>query len=164
MVGVTAGEHSNSATDHDSHSPSDQSASARLDRRADRRTPGSSRLRGAPAYRRVDHTLGIKVAASTVWEILNQEGIDPTPDRTSTTWAAFLRSQAAMSTNMPLDLHGRDFRQALAGADKKGPLYEALGITITYEHVKRAATVRSRPSSPYRQWLCPRGDLNPHAR
>ncbi|MEW1778722.1 recombinase family protein [Streptomyces sp. NPDC086777] len=51
-----------------------------------------------------------------------------------------------------------------ADADKKGPLYEALGITISYEHAKRTATVRSRPSSPYRQWLCPRGDLNPHAR
>ncbi|MFF7712695.1 hypothetical protein [Streptomyces sp. NPDC007988] len=49
-------------------------------------------------------------------------------------------------------------------ADKKGPIYEALGITISYEHETRAATVRSRPSNPYRQWLCPRGDLNPHAR
>ncbi|WP_404205397.1 NADPH-dependent oxidoreductase [Streptomyces wuyuanensis] len=51
-----------------------------------------------------------------------------------------------------------------ASADAKGPLYEALGIAITYEHETRAATVRSRPSNPYRQWLCPRGDLNPHAR
>lgn len=44
-------------------------------------------------------------------------------------------------------------------ADKKGPLHEALGTTIRYEHAKRTATVRSRPSSPYRQWLCPRGEL-----
>lgn len=51
-----------------------------------------------------------------------------------------------------------------ADTDKKGPLYEMLGITITYEHATRTATVRSRPSSPYRQSLCPRGDLNPHAR
>ncbi|MEU6572518.1 recombinase family protein [Streptomyces sp. NPDC046805] len=49
-------------------------------------------------------------------------------------------------------------------ADKKGPLYEALGITICYENATKTATVRLRPSSPYRQWLCPRGDLNPHAR
>ncbi|MEV6025334.1 hypothetical protein [Streptomyces sp. NPDC052036] len=35
-------------------------------------------------------------------------------------------------------------------AEKKGPLYEALGITISYEHAGRAATVRSRPSSAYR--------------
>ena len=51
-----------------------------------------------------------------------------------------------------------------ADTSKKGPLYEALGIEITYEHATRTATVRSRPSSPYRQSLCPRGDLNPHAR
>jgi putative transposase len=38
--------------------------------------------------------LGIKVAACTVWEILQQAGIDPAPERTSTTWADFLRSQA----------------------------------------------------------------------
>ncbi|MGW1159441.1 recombinase family protein [Streptomyces sp. NPDC002519] len=50
------------------------------------------------------------------------------------------------------------------GAEKKGPLYEALGITISYEHAGRAATVRSRPSSAYRYSECPRGDLNPHAR
>ncbi|MFD4975107.1 hypothetical protein [Streptomyces sp. NPDC058424] len=36
-----------------------------------------------------------------------------------------------------------------ANADKKGPLYEALGITISYEHATRTATVRSRPSSAY---------------
>ncbi|MFD0503624.1 recombinase family protein [Streptomyces chiangmaiensis] len=46
-----------------------------------------------------------------------------------------------------------------ADTDKKGPLYETLGITISYEHATRTATVRSRPSSPYRQWLCPRGEL-----
>ncbi|WP_214108295.1 integrase core domain-containing protein [Acrocarpospora catenulata] len=39
-------------------------------------------------------TLGITVAASTVWEILQREGIDPAPERASTTWADFLRSQA----------------------------------------------------------------------
>ncbi|WP_341849498.1 zinc ribbon domain-containing protein [Streptomyces yokosukanensis] len=44
-------------------------------------------------------------------------------------------------------------------AEKKGPLYEALGITISYEHATKTATVRSRPSSPYRQALCPRGEL-----
>jgi putative transposase len=38
--------------------------------------------------------LGIRTAASTVWEILHNAGIDPAPERTSTTWADFLRSQA----------------------------------------------------------------------
>ncbi|MFI6743502.1 hypothetical protein ACIBI9_62440 [Nonomuraea sp. NPDC050451] len=48
-------------------------------------------------YRRIHGelaTLGIKVAASTVWEILKAHGIDLSPERTATTWAAFLRSQA----------------------------------------------------------------------
>jgi transposase len=48
-------------------------------------------------YRRVHGelvTLGITVAPSTVWEILKQEGVDPAPERASTTWADFLRSQA----------------------------------------------------------------------
>ncbi|GAA2215665.1 hypothetical protein GCM10009850_111330 [Nonomuraea monospora] len=48
-------------------------------------------------YRRVHGELamlGIKVAPSTVWEILKQAGLDPAPERVSTTWADFLRSQA----------------------------------------------------------------------
>ncbi|SDZ07327.1 hypothetical protein SAMN05216215_104527 [Saccharopolyspora shandongensis] len=36
----------------------------------------------------------MKVAASTVWEILKETGIDPAPERNSSTWAEFLRSQA----------------------------------------------------------------------
>jgi putative transposase len=48
-------------------------------------------------YRRIHGelaALGIKVAASTVWEILKEHGIPPAPERHSTTWADFLRSQA----------------------------------------------------------------------
>jgi len=48
-------------------------------------------------YRRIHGellVLGIKSPPPTVWEILQQAGIDPVPDRTSTTWANFLRSQA----------------------------------------------------------------------
>jgi putative transposase len=47
-------------------------------------------------YRRVHgelRTLGVKVAACTVWQILREAGVDPSPDRTAT-WATFLRSQA----------------------------------------------------------------------
>lgn len=39
--------------------------------------------------------LDIKIAASTVWEILNEHGIPPAPERQSTTWADFLRSETA---------------------------------------------------------------------
>ncbi|MFG1812028.1 helix-turn-helix domain-containing protein [Streptomyces sp. NPDC049040] len=37
--------------------------------------------------------LGVKVAASTVWEVLKDAGIPPAPERASSTWANFLRSQ-----------------------------------------------------------------------
>jgi putative transposase len=48
-------------------------------------------------YRRIHGellVLGIKVAASTVWQILTDASIDPAPERASSTWAQFLRSQA----------------------------------------------------------------------
>src|SRR6266536_2069764 len=48
-------------------------------------------------YRRIHGELaglGVKVAASTVWEILKANGIDPAPRRTGPTWSQFLRSQA----------------------------------------------------------------------
>jgi len=38
--------------------------------------------------------LGVRVAASTVWDILHEAGIDPAPERSSTTWPGFLRCQA----------------------------------------------------------------------
>jgi putative transposase len=38
--------------------------------------------------------LEVKVAASTVWEILKKAGIDPAPRRSALTWPQFLRSQA----------------------------------------------------------------------
>jgi putative transposase len=48
-------------------------------------------------YRRIHGelaALGIKVAPSTVWEILKLHGIGPAPGRDHSTWAAFLRDQA----------------------------------------------------------------------
>ena len=47
--------------------------------------------------RRIDGELaglGVKVAASTVWEILKASGINPTLRRADPTWSQFLRSQA----------------------------------------------------------------------
>ena len=38
--------------------------------------------------------LGAKIAASTVWEILNKAGMDPAPRRTGPGWSLFPRSQA----------------------------------------------------------------------
>jgi transposase len=48
-------------------------------------------------YRRIHGELaglGVKVAASTVWEILRASGIAPGPRRTGPTWPQFLRCQA----------------------------------------------------------------------
>jgi putative transposase len=38
--------------------------------------------------------LGVKIAASTVWEILKKAEIDPAPRRSALTWSQLLRSQA----------------------------------------------------------------------
>ena len=48
-------------------------------------------------YRRIHGELaglGVNLAASTVWEILRTNGIDPAPRRTGPAWSQFLRSQA----------------------------------------------------------------------
>ena len=48
-------------------------------------------------YRRIHGELaglGVKIAASTIWEILKANGTDPAPRRTGPTWSQFLRSQA----------------------------------------------------------------------
>jgi putative transposase len=46
-------------------------------------------------YRRIHGELaqlGITIAASTVWAILKNVGVDPAPDRNSASWTTFLRS------------------------------------------------------------------------
>ena len=48
-------------------------------------------------YRRIHGELaglGVKIAASTAWEILKNAGIDPAPRWTGPSWSQFLRSQA----------------------------------------------------------------------
>lgn len=48
-------------------------------------------------YRRIQGELtglGYKVAPSTVWQILQDAGVDPAPRRSGPTWRAFLAAQA----------------------------------------------------------------------
>src|SRR6266699_611051 len=63
-------------------------------------------------YRRIHGELaglGVRVSASTVWEILKKARIDPAPRRTGPTWSQFLRSQA--ETILARLLHGRPARR-----------------------------------------------------
>ena len=51
-------------------------------------------------YRRIHgelRGLGHTIAASTIWQILNNARIDPAPTRSEVTWSQFLRSQAAVA-------------------------------------------------------------------
>ena len=76
-------------------SPGRPSISAKLRRLALRLAAENPTWR----YRRVQGELaglGHRLAASTVWQILNNAGIDPAPTRSEVTWSQFLRSQGAV--------------------------------------------------------------------
>jgi putative transposase len=48
-------------------------------------------------YRRIHGelaTMGVRLAASSVWDILRRHGVEPTPRRSGPTWTEFLRAQA----------------------------------------------------------------------
>jgi putative transposase len=48
-------------------------------------------------YRRIQGelmTMGVRLAPSSVWAILERHGVEPTPRRSGPTWAEFLRAQA----------------------------------------------------------------------
>jgi putative transposase len=84
--------------------------------------------------------LGVTVAASTVWEILKNAGIDPAPQRTRTTWATFLRSQA----------------QAIVAAD----FFETTTLTgarlyvlAVIEHATRRVRVLGVTAHPSSAWV-----------
>ncbi|MEU6220835.1 hypothetical protein ABZ845_25515 [Streptomyces sp. NPDC047022] len=63
---------------------------------------------------------------------------------------AVLRRQIARVHHEPADRIGFAMPSRAADADEKGPLYDALGVSITYDNATRTATVRSSPSIPYR--------------
>ena len=84
--------------------------------------------------------LGVKVAASTVWEILHDAGIDPAPERSSTTWADFLRSQADA-------LLACDFFETvtLSGA--------RLYVLAVIEHASRRIRILGATAHPTASWV-----------
>ncbi|WP_406308797.1 integrase core domain-containing protein [Streptomyces sp. NBC_00623] len=94
-------------------------------------------------YRRVHGellVLGVKVAASTVWEILKEAGIDPAPARACSTWADFLRSQADA-------LLACDFFEAvtLSGA--------RLYVFAAIEHANRRIRILGATAHPTASWV-----------
>jgi len=71
-------------------------------------------------YRRIHGELaglGVKIAASTAWEILKKAGIEPVPRRTGPTWSQFLRSQA--ETILACDFRRRG-RSSTSGGSPTG--------------------------------------------
>jgi putative transposase len=94
-------------------------------------------------YRRVHGevmVLGVKVAASTVWEILREAGIDPAPDRTATTLAGFLRSQANA-------LLVADFIETVTLAGTR------LYILAVIEHASRRIRILGATAQPTTAWV-----------
>jgi len=94
-------------------------------------------------YRRIHGellVLGIKIAASTVWEILQQAGIDPAPERTSGTWASFLRSQAGA-------LLACDFFETVT---LKGARLYVLAVI---EHASRRIRILGATPHPSASWV-----------
>ncbi|MFC5750877.1 integrase core domain-containing protein [Actinomadura rugatobispora] len=94
-------------------------------------------------YRRVHGellVLGVTVAAFTVWEILKNAGVDPAPERASTTWADFLRSQAGA-------LLACDFLETvtLTGA--------RMYVPAVIEHHSRRIRVLGATAHPTASWV-----------
>jgi putative transposase len=94
-------------------------------------------------YRRIHGellVLGIKVAASTVWQILTDAGIDPAPERASSTWAQFLRSQAEV-------LLACDFFETatLTGA--------RMYVLVVIEHAHRRIRILGATPHPNASWV-----------
>ncbi|MCX5269865.1 hypothetical protein [Streptomyces sp. NBC_00199] len=84
--------------------------------------------------------LGVKVAASTVWEILKDAGIPPAPERTSSTWADFLRSQA----DAPLAC---DFYEIITLSGTRLYVFAVIG------HAGRRIRVLSATAHPTASWV-----------
>ena len=84
--------------DHRVAPPTRCAASTGRPTRAHRRRPQLAR--SDCGYRRIHGELaglGHRLAASTVWQILKNAGIEPAPTRCKVTWSQFLRSQAAVA-------------------------------------------------------------------
>jgi hypothetical protein len=94
-------------------------------------------------YRRVHGellALGVKVAASAVWEMLREAGIDPASGRAATTWAQFLRWQAEA-------LLAADFIETVTLAGTR------MYILAVIEHAGRRVRVLGATAHPTAAWV-----------
>jgi transposase InsO family protein len=94
-------------------------------------------------YRRVHGellTLGVKVAASTVWQMLREAGIDPAPDRAASTWTQFLRSQAQA-------LLAADFIETVTLAGTR------MYVLAVIEHASRRIRILGATAHPTAAWV-----------
>ena len=94
-------------------------------------------------YRRIHGelaALGIKVAASTVWNILKEHGIDPAPERDHTTWATFLRSQAHA-------ILATDFFET------RTPTGATMTVLAVIEHATRRVRILGATAHPTAAWM-----------
>jgi putative transposase len=94
-------------------------------------------------YRRIHGellVLGVKVAPSTVWEILREAGIDPAPQRTSENWATFLRSQAEA-------ILAADFFEVITLAGAR------MHVLAVIEHASRRIRILGATAHPTAAWV-----------
>ncbi len=93
-------------------------------------------------YRRVRGTTHPRSQGrpSTVWEILHEAGIDPAPNRATTTWAQFLRSQADA-------LLVADFLEAITLTGAR------MYILAAIEHASRRIRVLGATAHPTTDWV-----------
>jgi putative transposase len=82
----------------------------------------------------------LKVAASTVWGIQHEAGIDPAPERGSATWASFLRSQAEA-------LLACDFFETVTLSETR------LHVLAVIEHATRKIRVLGATAHPTAPWV-----------
>lgn len=85
--------------------------------------------------------LGHRIAASTVWKILNAAGFDPAPRRSGPTWREFLTAQA----------RGQSLRFLLRDRDSK--YGEAFDAVFEAEELR---VIKSAPQAPRRNAHCER--------
>ncbi|MBL1101999.1 transposase [Streptomyces sp. 205] len=84
--------------------------------------------------------LGVKVGASTVWEILKEAGIDPAPKRNSSTWASFLRSPADA-------LLACDFMETVTLSGMR------MYVLVVIEHGSRRIRILGATAHPSASWV-----------